>query len=194
MFDDSPQSPPGSADDMPRLVLSAMAPNRIGLIASISRALDIHDCLIRELSHTVVGGTFTVFVVVQPPAADWTPDRLEETIEKHCGSYSVRAMAGWAESRSASDAVAASETEPDRCVDMFLRLTGRDTRGILRLLSARLAVEAIDIQDLSAKSGHVAYESLLRRLDEWADDVEQQRGCPIHVELSEDPIHDRALA
>lgn len=126
-----------------RYIISLMAANRVGILAALATALSELGGDLQEVSQTVMQKFFTIIL-----AAEFPDDRAPEVIVEHirgvCRPYGVEV--------ALKDPAQENLQEPPATgvEKYFLTLTGHDTPGIIKQISARLAEEQIDIADLYA--------------------------------------------
>lgn len=125
-----------------RYIISLMAANRVGILAALTTALAELGGDLQEVSQTVMQKFFTIIL-----AADFPDHRDPRIIVEHirgvCSPYGVDVCL--------KDPLQETlQVANDAVEKYFLTLTGHDTPGIIRQISARLAEEAIDITDLYA--------------------------------------------
>jgi glycine cleavage system transcriptional repressor len=126
-----------------RYIITLMAANRVGILAALSTALTELGGDLQEVSQTVMQRFFTIIL-----AADFPDHREPQVVVDHirgvCRPYGVEVCL-----KDPSHEVL--QSPPTGNVEKyFLTLTGHDTPGIIRQISARLAEEGIDITDLYA--------------------------------------------
>jgi len=126
-----------------RYIINLMAANRTGILAALSTALAELGGDIHEASQTVMQKFFTIIL-----AADFPDHRDPQVIVDHirgiCSPFGVEVhLKDPADERL-------QEAPAERTEQCFLTLTGHDTPGIIRQISARLARDEIDIRDLYA--------------------------------------------
>lgn len=126
-----------------RYFINLISANRVGIVAAMSAALAELGADLQEVSQTVMREFFTIIV-----AADFPDDRkgeeILETIRKACAKFD-------AEVSIKDPEVDQPQPPPPEGIERyFLTITGNDTPGIIRRISARLASLGIDISDLHA--------------------------------------------
>ncbi|MFO1019080.1 MAG: ACT domain-containing protein [Planctomycetales bacterium] len=126
-----------------RYIISLMAANRVGIVAALSTALAELGGDLQEVSQTVMQGFFTIILAADFPEHR-DPDVIVEHIKGVCGAFEVEVGLKDPSKEKPQD------PPPEGIEKYFLTLTGHDTPGIIRRISARLAQERIDIEDLHA--------------------------------------------
>lgn len=126
-----------------RYIIGLMAANRTGILAALSTALAELGGDIHEASQTVMEKFFTIIL-----AADFPDHRDPQVIVDHirgiCSPFGVEVYLKDPEREKLQEG---PNGQFEKC---FLTLTGHDTPGIIRQISARLARDEIDIRDLYA--------------------------------------------
>jgi glycine cleavage system transcriptional repressor len=124
-------------------VMTVMATNRVGILAAISTALDELGGGFVDLSIAVLRRYFTIIMAVEFPA-DRDPLIIQQHLEDVCRPFGVSLML-----RDPADADY-EELSPvaSPCEPYLLRLSGPDTRGVLRRVAFRLAQDGINVADL----------------------------------------------
>jgi glycine cleavage system transcriptional repressor len=127
---------------MPQLALSAIGRDRPGIVAEVTRALLGHSLNITDSQMAVLGGRFTMMLIVDAPDGtdlDAVHEELSRTRERlNLDALSLSALAG------AADAPAA---DPSHIVTVY----GVDHPGIVHAVSARLAARAVNVTDLETR-------------------------------------------
>lgn len=126
-----------------RYVITLTAANRVGILAAVSNALAELGGDLSQVSQTVVEKFFTMII-----AADFPEPRTTEVILDHiravCGPYNMEVtLKEPAQERLPDDPEDGMQT-------YFLTIQGQSQPGIIRLVSARLAQDRIDIVNLEA--------------------------------------------
>ena len=137
------QQPPAECDVSRRYIVSLMAANRVGIMAALTTALAELGGDLQEVSQTVMQQFFTIILAAEFPD-ERDPQVIVEHIRGVCRPYGVEVCL-----KDPTQEV----LQPPRAGGIekyFLTLTGHDTPGIVRQISARLADEGIDISDLYA--------------------------------------------
>jgi glycine cleavage system transcriptional repressor len=127
---------------MRHLALSAVGRDRPGIVAAISQALHEHGGNVEDSRMSILGGHFTVMLVVSVAGGSAVAS-LREDLEH------VRADLGL-------DALTLSEIEPlegkaGTAPSHILSIYGVDHPGILFAVSSTLAREQVNITDLTTK-------------------------------------------
>jgi glycine cleavage system transcriptional repressor len=127
---------------MTQLALSAIGRDRPGIVAEVTRALLGHSLNITDSQMAVLGGRFTMMLIVDAPEAtdlDLVHEELARTRERlGLDALSLSALAE-AESGSAAD--------PSHIVTVY----GVDHPGIVHAVSARLAARGVNVTDLETR-------------------------------------------
>jgi glycine cleavage system transcriptional repressor len=127
---------------MPQLALSAIGRDRPGIVAEVTRALLGHSLNITDSQMAVLGGRFTMMLIVDAPDGtdlDAVHEELTRTRERlSLDALSLSALA------EAADAPAA---DPSHIVTVY----GVDHPGIVHAVSARLAARAVNVTDLETR-------------------------------------------
>jgi len=127
---------------MPQLALSAIGRDRPGIVAEVTRALLGHSLNITDSQMAVLGGRFTMMLIVDAPDGtdlDAVHEELKRTRERlSLDALSLSALA------EAADALAA---DPSHIVTVY----GVDHPGIVHAVSARLAARAVNVTDLETR-------------------------------------------
>ena len=127
---------------MPQLALSAIGRDRPGIVAEVTRALLGHSLNITDSQMAVLGGRFTMMLIVDAPDGtdlDAVHEELTRTRERlSLDALSLSALA------EAADAPA---TDPSHIVTVY----GVDHPGIVHAVSARLAARAVNVTDLETR-------------------------------------------
>jgi glycine cleavage system transcriptional repressor len=127
---------------MPQLALSAIGRDRPGIVAEVTRALLGHSLNITDSQMAVLGGRFTMMLIVDAPDGtdlDAVHEELRRTRERlSLDALSLSALA------EAADAPAA---DPSHIVTVY----GVDHPGIVHAVSARLAARAVNVTDLETR-------------------------------------------
>ena len=145
-----------------RFIITLTAANRVGILAAVSNALAELGGDLWQISQTVVEKFFTMIIAADFPEAR-TPEVVLDHIRDVCRPYAVEVtLKTPTQERLSEDPEAGT-------LLYFLTLSGENQPGIMRLVSARLAHDQIDIVNLEAT-----------RMDEG-------RGFLFHVELAIPP-------
>ncbi len=127
---------------MPQLALSAIGRDRPGIVAEVTRALLGHSLNITDSQMAVLGGRFTMMLIVDAPDGtdlDAVHEELTRTRERlSLDALSLSALA------AAADAPAA---DPSHIVTVY----GVDHPGIVHAVSARLAARGVNVTDLETR-------------------------------------------
>jgi glycine cleavage system transcriptional repressor len=127
---------------MPQLALSAIGRDRPGIVAEVTRALLGHSLNITDSQMAVLGGRFTMMLIVDAPDGtdlDAVHEELTRTRERlSLDALSLSALA---------DAADAPAADPSHIVTVY----GVDHPGIVHAVSARLAARAVNVTDLETR-------------------------------------------
>ena len=127
---------------MPQLALSAIGRDRPGIVAEVTRALLGHSLNITDSQMAVLGGRFTMMLIVDAPDGtdlDAVHEELSRTRERlSLDALSLSALA---------DAADAPAADPSHIVTVY----GVDHPGIVHAVSARLAARAVNVTDLETR-------------------------------------------
>lgn len=127
---------------MPQLALSAIGRDRPGIVAEVTRALLGHSLNITDSQMAVLGGRFTMMLIVDAPDGtdlDAVHEELTRTRERlNLDALSLSALA---------DAADAPTADPSHIVTVY----GVDHPGIVHAVSARLAARAVNVTDLETR-------------------------------------------
>jgi len=127
---------------MTQLALSAIGRDRPGIVAEVTRALLGHSLNITDSQMAVLGGRFTMMLIVEAPEAtdlDAVREELARTSERL--GLDALALSPLAEAEG-GDAAA-----PSHIVTVY----GVDHPGIVHAVSARLAARAVNVTDLETR-------------------------------------------
>jgi glycine cleavage system transcriptional repressor len=128
---------------MTQLALSAIGRDRPGIVAEVTRALLGHSLNITDSQMAVLGGRFTMMLIVDAPEATDLDavgeelDRARERLGLDALSLSPLAEAG----------AGAAAVDPSHIVTVY----GVDHPGIVHAVSARLAAKAVNVTDLETR-------------------------------------------
>ena len=128
---------------MPQLALSAIGRDRPGIVAEVTRALLGHSLNITDSQMAVLGGRFTMMLIVDAPDGtdlDAVHEELTRTRER---LEPRRAVAERTRRRGRGRAAA----DPSHIVTVY----GVDHPGIVHAVSARLAARAVNVTDLETR-------------------------------------------
>lgn len=128
---------------MTQLALSAIGRDRPGIVAEVTRALLGHSLNITDSQMAVLGGRFTMMLIVDAPEAtdlDLVREELARTSERL--GLDALSLSPLAEAEGAAVAVA-----PSHIVTVY----GVDHPGIVHAVSARLAARAVNVTDLETR-------------------------------------------
>ncbi len=120
-------------------VLDVMSDDHPGIVAVVSTAVEELGANIDACSQTVLGGYFTLIMIVSLPQPV-EPDALAEQVRRAGGSWDLQVMA--------RRAAAPTAPPPTACDRFVITASGRDQPGIVRRFSQYLAGKDINIMDL----------------------------------------------
>ena len=127
---------------MTQLALSAIGRDRPGIVAEVTRTLLGHSLNITDSQMAVLGGRFTMMLIVDAPDGtdlDAVHEELARTRERlSLDALSLSALA---------DAAEAPAADPSHIVTVY----GVDHPGIVHAVSARLAARAVNVTDLETR-------------------------------------------
>ena len=127
---------------MPQLALSASGRARPGIVAEVTRALLGHSLNITDSQMAVLGGRFTMMLIVDAP--DGTDlDAVHQELTRTRERLSLDALS----LSSLADAAEAPAADPSHIVTVY----GVDHPGIVHAVSARLAARAGNVTDLETR-------------------------------------------
>jgi glycine cleavage system transcriptional repressor len=128
---------------MTQLALSAIGRDRPGIVAEVTRALLGHSLNITDSQMAVLGGRFTMMLIVEAP--DGTDlDAVREELARTRSRLDLDAVALHPLADTAEESHAA---EPSHIVTVY----GVDHPGIVHAVSARLASRAVNVTDLETR-------------------------------------------
>ena len=126
---------------MPQLALSAIGRDRPGIVAEVTRALLGHSLNITDSQMAVLGGRFTMMLIVDAP--DGTDfDAVHEELSRTRERLALDAL-----SLSPLADAAEGGAHPSHIVTVY----GVDHPGIVHAVSARLAARAVNVTDLETR-------------------------------------------
>ena len=127
---------------MPQLALSAIGRDRPGIVAEVTRALLGHSLNITDSQMAVLGGRFTMMLIVTAPEGtdlDLVREELARTSERLAlDAVSLSPL---------TEAGAAPAAAPSHIVAVY----GVDHPGIVHAVSARLAAREVNVTDLETR-------------------------------------------
>jgi glycine cleavage system transcriptional repressor len=128
---------------MTQLALSAIGRDRPGIVAEVTRALLGHSLNITDSQMAVLGGRFTMMLIVEAP--DGTDlDSVREELARTRSRLDLDAVALHPLADTEDDAAASA---PSHIVTVY----GVDHPGIVHAVSARLAAKAVNVTDLETR-------------------------------------------
>jgi glycine cleavage system transcriptional repressor len=127
---------------MTQLALSAIGRDRPGIVAEVTRALLGHSLNITDSQMAVLGGRFTMMLIVEAPEAT-DLDAVREELARTRSRLDLDAVALHPLADTGDTAAAA----PSHIVTVY----GVDHPGIVHAVSARLAARAVNVTDLETR-------------------------------------------
>ena len=152
-----------------RYMINVFAANRVGILAALTTALAELGGNLVEVSQTVMQQFFTIiFAADFPESRD--PQVIVEHIQGVCRNFGAHV--------SLKDPTAEKLQEPvSDAATWFLSMRGKDSPGLTRRVSARLAEERIDIVELhAARQADGSFEMVLVLAVPPSADVGRLRG------------------
>jgi glycine cleavage system transcriptional repressor len=139
---------------MTQLALSAIGRDRPGIVAEVTRALLGHSLNITDSQMAVLGGRFTMMLIVDAP--DGTDlDAVREELARTRDLLSLDAVSL---SPLAERGEAQAPSRPSHIVTVY----GVDHPGIVHAVSARLASRGVNVTDLETRlAGEELYAMVL---------------------------------
>ena len=127
---------------MTQLALSAIGRDRPGIVAEVTRALLGHSLNITDSQMAVLGGRFTMMLIVEAPeGTDF--DSVREELARTRSRLDLDAVA----LHPLADAEQGAAADPSHIVTVY----GVDHPGIVHAVSARLASRAVNVTDLETR-------------------------------------------
>lgn len=126
-----------------RYFIHLISANRVGIVAAMSSALAELGADLQEVSQTVMREFFTIILAADFPETR-RPEEILATIKRSCAEFGAEV------SIKDPEVDLPQPAPPEGIERYFLTITGNDTPGIIRRISARLAGLDIDISDLYA--------------------------------------------
>ena len=127
---------------MPQLALSAIGRDRPGIVAEVTRALLGHALNITDSQMAVLGGRFTMMLIVTAPEGT-DLDLVREELARTSDRLALDAVS----LSPLGDAGDAPAADPSHIVTVY----GVDHPGIVHAVSARLAARAVNVTDLETR-------------------------------------------
>lgn len=124
-------------------VMTLTAANRVGILAAVSNAIAELGGDVQEVSVTVMRQFFTIIL-----SADFPDHREAGVIVDHIRD--IGRPYGLEVCLKDPDTEAVQDQPADETEAYYLRITGRNQPGTMRLVAARLAQDGVDIADLYA--------------------------------------------
>src|SRR5215210_7161709 len=127
---------------MPQFALSAIGRDRPGIVAEVTRALLGHALNITDSQMAVLGGRFTMMLIVTAPEGTDL-----ELVREELSGTSERLGLDAVSLSPLSEAEPGAATEPSHIVTVY----GVDHPGIVHAVSARLAAREVNVTDLETR-------------------------------------------
>src|SRR3954453_7172159 len=127
---------------MPQLALSAIGRDRPGIVAEVSRALLGHSLNITDSQMAVLGGRFTMMLIVTAPEGT-DLDLVREELARTSDRLALDAVS--------LSPLADTETGPASQPSHIVTVYGVDHPGIVHAISARLAARQVNVTDLETR-------------------------------------------
>ncbi len=127
---------------MPQLALSAIGRDRPGIVAEVTRALLGHSLNITESQMGVLGGRFSMMLIVTAPEGTDL-----EAVQEELARTSDRLALDAFSLDELGDAGDTSPAEPSHIVTV----AGADHPGIVHAVAARLAARDVNVIDLETR-------------------------------------------
>lgn len=124
-------------------VMTLTAANRVGILAAVSNAIAELGGDVQEVSVTVLQKFFSIIL-----SADFPDHRESQVIVDHIRD--IGRPYGMEVCLKDTDAELPQNGTNDATESYYLRITGRNQPGTMRLVAARLAQDGVDIADLYA--------------------------------------------
>jgi glycine cleavage system transcriptional repressor len=139
---------------MTQLALSAIGRDRPGIVAEVTRALLGHSLNITDSQMAVLGGRFTMMLVVDAPEAT-DLDAVREELDRTRDRLALDALSLSPLAEADAEGAAA---DPSHIVTVY----GVDHPGIVHAVSARLAARGVNVTDLETRLvGEALYAMVL---------------------------------
>jgi glycine cleavage system transcriptional repressor len=127
---------------MPQLALSAIGRDRPGIVAEVTRALLGHSLNITDSQMAVLGGRFTMMLIVTAPEGT-DLDLVREELARTSDRLALDAVS----LSPLGEAGEAPPADPSHIVTVY----GVDHPWIVHAVSARLAARAVNVTDLETR-------------------------------------------
>src|SRR5215211_2960594 len=127
---------------MPQLALSAIGRDRPGIVAEVTRTLLGHSLNITDSQMAVLGGRFTMMLIVTAPEGTEL-DVVREELARTSDRLALDAVS----LSPLGDAGDAPAADPSHIVTVY----GVDHPGIVHAVSARLAAREVNVTDLETR-------------------------------------------
>lgn len=123
-------------------IITMTAANRVGILSAVTKALSELGADLREASQTVVRGFFTMIFSAEFPD-QMNPIVITDHLQDVCRSFDIET--------TIKDAIAERDSASIQGEKFYtLRLGGDNQKGVLRKLSATIAMSRIDIAGMHA--------------------------------------------
>ena len=127
---------------MTQLALSAIGRDRPGIVAEVTHALLGHSLNITDSQMAVLGGRFTMMLIVDAPEAT-DLDAVREELARTRDTLELDALS--------LSPLAAAEGGGTAAPSHIVTVYGVDHPGIVHAVSARLAARAVNVTDLETR-------------------------------------------
>src|SRR5580704_1461818 len=129
-----------------RYIMTVLAANRTGILASLANALDELGGNMRDVSQAVIHKFFAMIMAAEFPE-DQDPEVIVDHIRAVCRPFGAEVTL-----RDPADEMGFDgEAEPTPKERYVLTLAGPDRPGVLRFLAHRLALDGSDLVDLQGR-------------------------------------------
>lgn len=130
---------------MTRFAVTAVGLDRPGIVAAVTGALAELDCNLEDTAMAILGGHFTMMMLVTAPA-DLTEGALERALSPAVADYHLELSVRAVDESAAADAAALSAGEL-----WTINVRGADHPGIVHGVTSALAADGINILDLDTR-------------------------------------------
>lgn len=150
---------------MPRFALSAVGRDRPGIVSAVSEVLLRHGANVEDSRMAILGGHFTIMLIVETPDGGGTGDLRDELKQ-------VANTLGLVTISLAPVEGAGTSERATHIVSVY----GADHPGIVHSVAAELAARDITIADLATRRVDDLYSMLLEIVVPAGTDVEEIAG------------------
>jgi glycine cleavage system transcriptional repressor len=127
---------------MRHFALSAIGRDRPGIVEAVSKALFDHRGNVEDSTMAILGGHFTVMLIVSVPD-EIEPDALRESLDRVRVDLGLEALT----LSEIEDFATAEEPTPSHILSVY----GVDHPGILHAVASALAAQGVNITDLTTR-------------------------------------------